>query len=1294
VKKVVHHLTRTTRLLLIVATIVIALLVTAARLLLPLVEEYRHDLEAKISEQVGKPVQVGELRAHLRGFYPELILKEVAILSADQKTVVTQFKELRVGLSLSELLTAASVRPLWVTLVGAELTVTRKEDGSLSIKGLGSEGKEGEFPHWLFTNGRFEILESRLFWQNLKIDGPAIELNNIKVSLLNDGARHQLDVQAELPKEKGRLLKINMDYQGNIAVANEWQGAVYVEGKTLNIAKLLEEEPLENVSVDNGQADLKIWGEWKGASVQFIQGEVSFTNLAVSSLATEDSAQKRLALSRLSGWFRLQFDQAGWNLAATNIHVARTVETGPRQDSLTVDYHDNLVRLAGSYLNIAELRAILLASGQLTVEQQEIVQGLSPSGRLVDFAVIAKVADNKVESSWFCGRFNHIKLEAWQKIPGIENVEGRFCGSDYQGYAELGGGDAQINIAQLFRTPWQISNSQGRIYWQKQLKGWRLFSDHFAVDTPDIKTATQFELLLEEGQAPLIELQSAFQEGVMANAALYYPVKIMPRDVTHWLDRALVSGRVISGGVLLRGRLNKFPFRESEGVFEVLFDADRATLDYQPDWPLLTGVQAEVRFYQDDVVIRADGGVIEGATVEQAEVSIFGLRQAQWLNITGEVVGDVSQSMRFLKNSPLHNRVDALLNVVEVSGDHKIELEIEVPLRKGIGQPKVDGTAMLNEAHLIVNGINLEVSKVNGQLAFDEEGIGAKALTATVLNEAVEIELTRGQRDLLLKAKGHAGMVALSQQFPTAIWPYLEGKTAYDLSLTIPTRGGKSLSTLLKIRSDTKGVALNLPAPYGKKAVEKRPFSLILPLKRGQKTEMKLAYAGSVKAALLFPPPGEKHFKLLKGEVRLDGEKPSLPAKGLRLAGSLGRFDVAPWVKFQSADTSASESKFGQEAILQELDLKMDELIWGQRTFGDVAFHLKRSKAGWEGQVSSQFGQGFMRLPDDLKGNTPLVLKLDRLVIPAPSLISEGEAASAEIVTPSQLPNLSLNAAQLIWKGRNFGALTLETERVKQGIRINQLQIDSVEDHLKSTGEWLSMEKGKSKTAFQGQLNSEALGGLVERLGITQALTSEEGEVNFSLNWQGAPWDMQVETLQGQFGMKLGKGQLLDIEPGAGRLLGLLSLQTIRRRLSLDFSDLFSKGFSFDSIVANYNVVSGDAWTDDFFLDGPVARIDLQGRMGLAKQDYDQTVVVTPRTTDNLPVAGALLGGPVVGAAVFIAQKLLGSHIEEATQSRYALTGSWDKPELVRLRGGQQGVVDTFNHYWKGQEPVVRDNLE
>jgi len=110
------------------------------------------------------------------------------------------------------------------------------------------------------------------------------------------------------------------------------------------------------------------------------------------------------------------------------------------------------------------------------------------------------------------------------------------------------------------------------------------------------------------------------------------------------------------------------------------------------------------------------------------------------------------------------------------------------------------------------------------------------------------------------------------------------------------------------------------------------------------------------------------------------------------------------------------------------------------------------------------------------------------------------------------------------------------------------------------------------------------------------------------------------------------------------------------------------EGFSFDVMKGHFVVMDGDAFTDDFAINGTSVNIDISGRTGLVARDYDQLVTVTPQVTSTLPIAGAIAGGPAVGAAVFLADKLMGDSFNRLTQVKYHVTGSWDKPVYSRLK--------------------------
>jgi uncharacterized protein YhdP len=132
-----------------------------------------------------------------------------------------------------------------------------------------------------------------------------------------------------------------------------------------------------------------------------------------------------------------------------------------------------------------------------------------------------------------------------------------------------------------------------------------------------------------------------------------------------------------------------------------------------------------------------------------------------------------------------------------------------------------------------------------------------------------------------------------------------------------------------------------------------------------------------------------------------------------------------------------------------------------------------------------------------------------------------------------------------------------------------------------------------------------------------------------------------------------------------------MSMTTLRRRLALDFSDLTDKGLAFDSVRGDFTLRSGDAYTSNLLLRGPAAEIGVVGRTGLDSKDYDQTAVVTGNLGQSLPVAGALAGGPVVGAALLVFSQIFKQPLKGVARGYYRITGSWENPTVERVEANQ-----------------------
>jgi uncharacterized protein YhdP len=189
----------------------------------------------------------------------------------------------------------------------------------------------------------------------------------------------------------------------------------------------------------------------------------------------------------------------------------------------------------------------------------------------------------------------------------------------------------------------------------------------------------------------------------------------------------------------------------------------------------------------------------------------------------------------------------------------------------------------------------------------------------------------------------------------------------------------------------------------------------------------------------------------------------------------------------------------------------------------------------------------------------------------------------------------------------------------------------------------------------------------MKQLGFAAVLEAKSGDLEFDLNWPGAPTDDPLSQAAGHVKVSLGKGQIVGLKPGAGRVLGLASFSELPRRLALDFSDVTDKGFAFDTVRGDFDLRDGSAYTDDVVVKGPAAEIGLIGRVGLKNRDYDQTAVVTGNVSSTLALP-AFAAGPIVGGAALLFTQLFKQPLKGLVRGYYRITGTWDNPTVERIK--------------------------
>lgn len=390
-----------------------------------------------------------------------------------------------------------------------------------------------------------------------------------------------------------------------------------------------------------------------------------------------------------------------------------------------------------------------------------------------------------------------------------------------------------------------------------------------------------------------------------------------------------------------------------------------------------------------------------------------------------------------------------------------------------------------------------------------------------------------------------------------------------------------------------------------------------------------------------------------RGELQFGTPQPvDLPSKGLRVSGQAATLDLAGWAGW----VYASADPAGEDSVLTDVDIR----IGGAEP---DRLRLDRSDGPWVLSVDGPSAKGSVRFESPAQGPAAIVAQFDKLHLPEP-----GDGVGDLSITPRLVPTLHLWAGDLRIGAAQLGEARLEAFAVDGGLRVDLLEARSPDLEIHAKGEWTDAPGGAA-SQFKIRMTSENLGRMLTGLGFAGVIDGGQTLAEIDARWQGAPYAFSLDRVNGSIDVSVGHGRFLDVDPGAGRIFGLLSLRELPRRLTLDFRDLFQSGMSFDRIEGRFELSDGNAWTDNLTVRSPAADILIIGRTGLASRDYDQQVMVAPHMSGMLPVIGGLAAGPVGAAAGFLAQGVVqgGGDIEKSSRVHYSIAGSWERPVVARL---------------------------
>lgn len=1223
-----------------------AIVVALANQVLPLLSAHPERVAAWLSARIGQPVAIEAVQARWSRSGPLLTVDGLRLGDAADAFEVAH-ADLQIN-AYSWILPGVSLTEL--RLRGLDLRLSRDAAGAWRLDGLNRAPQAASPLQQLDRLGELRIEHARLRVDDVT-SGRSWDLPRIDARLSALGGRYRVGVRADGGDANAMRLVADLDRELR-------GGQLYLEGLAREWAPLLGDEAVAGIDVLQAQGDVRAWVQIEDGALREARAELALAPLVLRGRMPIDvdgrSFEARYGIDRVQGALRWQRDGEHWRADATGLEFDSGDST-LEVDGLSVQ-RDDAWTVRADALEISPLLSLWMLGEQASPGLRRWLFEASPRGRV-----------ERLQVRWQSGQDFDVQATlaglGWQpsgRVPAMQGLGGHVDGDASALRLQLAPGAWRVDVPGVFRESF-VPQVNGDIVAFRTHDAWRVETPGLHLVEPDnyqIAIAGGIELQ-DDGSKPLLDLRADVGAAPITQAKRFWVINKMPPKAVQWLDEAFQQGRVTHGTALFRGDTDDWPFRGGEGRFEAQAEVADTRLLFRNDWPVGENIAGTATFVNNGLTFDVRG-TLTGNTIDYARGGIENLKDPI-LVIAAEGGGTGDTLLRLLRRSPLQQKYATYLDGVSIGGEAQVDIDLHLPLEKKLGEPRIAGQVDLVRADLRDTKWDLAFDGASGRVRFSEKGFAADELNVgfggaiSTLSIAVG-DYTSNENQLAeASLRGRFAIDALLAPREPLHWlrPWLRGESEWTLELSVPRGDGTRPAVQnLRVASDLVGTAINLPAPLRKSAED----GLGLVLDVGLPTS-----EGSIDLHL---------GQLLRLRGRLgdadgfagvaafgDAPETPMPERGFVAVGQVPVLDAAGW-----AGVALSGSA-GGGAGLQRADVFAGEIDVLDRAFSETRLRFDRGDDALVFGLEGAALQGEVTVPLQDMATRGIEASFARLHWPS---AAPGANAVPLQTDPSGIPPLHLAIEDMRFGEAKLGAARLDTYPTPEGLHVERLETQSPDMTLHASGDWTRID-GRERSNFRLDFSSHDLGAMLVALGFSELIDGGETAAKLQATWPGAPSAFDFERVDGRLEVTVGKGRVLEVEPGAGRLFGLLSLTEIPRRLALDFSDFFKSGLAFNQIAGSFVLDAGNAHTDDLRIDGPAATIDVRGRTGLKAKDYDQTMDVVPKATSVLPAIGALAAGPAGAAIGAVAQAVLKRPIGQMTRTVYRVTGSWAKPDIVVL---------------------------
>lgn len=845
--------------------------------------------------------------------------------------------------------------------------------------------------------------------------------------------------------------------------------------------------------------------------------------------------------------------------------------------------------------------------------------------------------------------------------------------------------ESELAWESLFTKKLKLKSATAISIFNYQDDDWKLKFPHIELDLAQLNLRTALSLSPDVNNDLELAVFSEIGEVNIGAVADFLPQKLIGQQTSDYLERALESGKITSGQLIWQGKLNDYPFKQNQGIFKAQLAVEKTRFAFQPDWPAADNVDLTLTFLNKSLLFDSQKANLLNAQLITLDAKIDDLTSKDAsLQLNAQLAAKGAAVTEVMLQSSLQNSVGSALEQAQVEGDVKVNLDLFIPLHRS-QDLNVSGDVVFDQNKITIAKTGFVFQRVNGLLEFDMDKLVGKKMTFDWGPVPYQMDFNSLQTpagyQLNFDLLGDWPLDAiLTQAGFLNMADRLKGNAHVDGHLEILLGQNDDFNFNLNVASDMHGVTLKLPEPYQKSASQLKITNLIIN-GDNERALMELTAGNNLSFSAVLPYEMAKFSRayLVLGEHVL-----SPPATGFNISAHLDDIDFPQYANFindLTTDLGQLEKSTDGTAIIdlpERIRGEVKQLELGPLTWHDVNFETQRGGQSWQTQINAKEFRGSVTAFDNWQ-QQGLSIAAQQLYLTLPTEneteTTDNNAINNETLSGysaadirnifDAIPRIQFSCESCQLDQKNLGKVSFDISRASPNdLLLNNFKLNYRQHQIAASGLWRLDKQSRSSTQLRGQISSSDFGHWLRDYQLSSAIRDSSIKADFSFNWPQPPVNLSYQYLNGDLNWRLGEGYFTEVSDKGARILSMLSLDSLVRKLKLDFRDVFSKGLFYNQMTGKVKLTNGLAYTDNTKMDGVAGNMEVKGSTDLVSQELNYDVRFSPKVTSSLPVLIAWMVNPVTGIAALAIDQVLES-ADVISQIKFKISGTIDKPKVI-----------------------------